>query len=138
MAQNMKIPRVAYRRQVYYGANGEVFISASGEMGLGYSRIYAPSTKTIRAMLLRLRREQGWSRATLASVLATSKHTVRSWESGARNPCGSAKKLIWIVYTIFSRPAELLKDLNNLVTWGHGRDEVLVLDDDEGEEPTKG
>ena len=126
MAQ--KTPRVPYRKKVYCGENGEVFITGSGELGLGYARIYAPSSDTIRAMLLRLRRQQRWSRATLALVLGVPKNTLRRWEDRTRNPCRSSKKLIWFVYTLFFHPKELLKDLDHLVTWGHGRQENLLLD----------
>jgi hypothetical protein len=49
------------------------------------------------------------------------------------SPCGSSKKLIWLVHMLFFRTEELLKDLDNLVTWGHGKEGTLVLDDDEGD-----
>jgi hypothetical protein len=57
-------------------------------------------------------------------------------EDGSRNPCGSARKLIWIIHPLFFHPAELLKDLDNLVCCGHGREEILVLDDQEDPNPT--
>jgi DNA-binding transcriptional regulator YiaG len=135
MTNNSDIPRIPYRKQVYISQDGEAYLTASGDLSLGYARIYAPSSEKIREMLLRLRRDQGWSRATLAAVLGVPKHTLRRWEDRSRSPCGSSKKLIWLVHMLFFRPEELLKDLDNLVTWGHGKEETLVLDDDD--DPTQ-
>jgi hypothetical protein len=80
MHSNADVPRIPFRRQVYCGQNGEVFITASGESGLNYARVYAPSSEEIRSMLLQLRRRQRWSRAHLAAVLGVPKHTLRRWE----------------------------------------------------------
>ena len=103
-------------------------MNASGESGLGYAQVFAPSSEEIRSMLLLLRRKQNWSQAHLAAVLGVPKHTIRRWEDGSRSPCGAARKLIWVVHTLFLHPKELQKDLDNIVTWGHGRKEVLVFD----------
>jgi hypothetical protein len=126
-----KMSRFPYRRKLYYGNNGEVYFNLSGEKGSGLARIYAPSPGAIQGMLLRLRRHQQWSQATLSSILGVPRLTLRCWENGTRNPSHAAKKLIWFVYTLFFHPKELLKDLDNLVTWGQGREETLVLDEED-------
>jgi len=54
MDKSYDIPKIHYRRQVYYGSNGEVFMNASGESGLGYAQVFAPPSEEIRSMLLRL------------------------------------------------------------------------------------
>jgi DNA-binding transcriptional regulator YiaG len=131
MEKNADIPRIPYRRAIYCGKNGEVYFNLSGEMGSGLARIYAPPSEVIRAMLLRLRRRQNWSQSTLAAVLGVTKHAVRRWEDRSRQPGRSSKKLIWLVYALFFNPKELLKDLDNLVTWGQGREEILVLDEED-------
>jgi hypothetical protein len=128
MQSNADVPRIPFRRQVYCGENGEVYLSVSGESGLNYARVYAPSSEEIRSMLLQLRRRQRWSRAHLAAVLGISKHVLRRWEDGSRRPCGSAKKLIWFVHTLFFHPELLLKDLDSLILWGRGSEEALVYD----------
>ena len=130
MTQNPRNPRIRYRRQFYYGEDGEVFWNASGESALGLARIYGPSTEEIRSMLLRIRYRQNWSQAGMAAVLGVPKHTLRRWEDGSRQPCGSARKLIWFVHALVFECNELLKDFDNLVTWGKaGRQEKLIVDD---------
>ena len=128
MNSSAKVPHIPFRRNVYYGENGEVFITASGEWGLSYAQVFAPPAEEIRSMLFEVRRKQNWSQAHSAAVLGVPKNTVRAWENGYRHPCGSSKKLIWLVHTLFFHPNELLKDLDNLVTWGHGRKEFFVFD----------
>jgi DNA-binding transcriptional regulator YiaG len=92
-------------------------MTTSGELSLGYARVYAPSASEIREMLFRLRRKQGWSQAILAAVLGVPKNTLRRWEDGSRSPCGSARKLIWLIHTLFFHPAQLLKDLEETRCW---------------------
>src|SRR5215471_1611914 len=129
MSHAQKSPRNAYRKRFYYGENGEVFITTSGETALGLAQIYGPSTEEIRSMLLRIRRRQKWSQAGLAAVMGISKHVLRRWEDGSRQPCGSARKLIWFVHALAFEREQLLGDLGNLVTWGKAGREKLIVDD---------
>lgn len=120
-----------YRKQIYHGQNGEVYLSMSGELSAGLARIHAPAADEIRAMLFELRRRQKWSRATLAAILGISRDVVRSWESGVRQPSASAKKLVWMVFKLVTQPRDLLNGLDSLVTWGRtreNRDECVASD----------
>jgi hypothetical protein len=133
MLHNYKIPRIPYRRQLYYGSNGEVFCNTSGELAMGLAQVYGPSTEEIRSMLLRIRRRQQWSQASLAAVLGVPKESLRRWEDGSRQPCSSARKLIWFVHALVFEPNSLLKDLDSLVTWGKaGREELLMTEEEDG------
>jgi len=130
MTQYGKTPRIPYRKTLYYGENGEVFCNVSGDLAVGLARIYGPCTDEIRSMLLRIRRRQKWSQAGLAAVLGIPKHTLRRWEDGSRQPCSSARKLIWFVHALVFTPRVLLSGLDNLVMWGEaGREEMLIFDE---------
>ncbi len=131
MKSNPEIPRIPYRRKIYFGENGEVYLTVSGQTATSLARVHAPSVEEIRGMLLRIRRTQGWSQGTLASALGVPRDTLRRWEDASRRPCRSAQKLIWIVHALVFEPEELLKGLDQVVTWGKaGREEMLVLDED--------
>jgi DNA-binding transcriptional regulator YiaG len=97
--------------------HGDVLVAQSGEMGLKFANLYAPSPGVTRAMIRALREKKKWSQSTLAAILGVPRGTVRRWEDGTRNPCGAARKLIWIMYRAFTGK-KLPDDLFHWVTWG--------------------
>ena len=76
----------------------EVHPNLGGEGVIGLAAVFAPKTTEIRHMLLRLRRRHRWSQGFAAAVLGASRSTLVKWESGERNPCGPAAKLIFLLY----------------------------------------
>lgn len=134
MTLNATIPKIHYRRRFYHGENGEVYWNASGETSFAFSRIYAPSPEAIRLMLLRIRQRQNWSQAHLAAVLGIPRNTLRRWEDQSRQPCSSARKLVFFVHALVFTPKELLAGLDHIVTWGKaGGNEMLILNEESGQ-----
>ena len=117
MKNSAKTPRIPFRREVYLTEDGDVLITQSGEMGLKWASFYAPSAGVTRAMIRALRAKQKWSQATLAAVLGVPKHTLRRWEDGSRNPCGAARKLIWMMWRSLTGQ-KLPDNFFDWVTWG--------------------
>ena len=68
-------------------------------------------------MLLKLRKDFGWPQEHLAAVLGVPKVTLRRWESGERQPSGGAKKIIWLLHTLYFAPERVRNDFD-LATWG--------------------
>ena len=79
-------------------APDEFHPNLGGEGVIGLAAVFAPKTTEIRHMLLRLRRRHRWSQGFAAAVLGASRSTLVKWESGERNPCGPAAKLIFLLY----------------------------------------
>jgi DNA-binding transcriptional regulator YiaG len=117
MQNGKKTPRIPYRKEVYLTEDGDVLITQSGAMGLKFANLYAPSPGVARAMIRALRERKKWSQAMLAAILGVPLGTVRRWEAGTRNPCGAARKLIWIMWRSFTGK-KLPDDLFHWVTWG--------------------
>jgi DNA-binding XRE family transcriptional regulator len=122
-----KIKPYPFRRTVYWGEDGEVYLTCSGEFGLKVARAFGPNAEDTRRMLLELRRRWSWSRATLAAVLGAPRDTVRRWEDGSRKPSGSATKLIWLIHTTFVKSAPVV-NLYDLISWGHGTKTVFEIE----------
>ena len=70
----------------------------NGQFFEGLSDLFQPSPKQVRLQLIELRRRYSLSRAHLAAFMGTSRHTIRSWEKGLRDPSGPSKRLIQMVY----------------------------------------
>lgn len=127
---DLTIPRAKpHQIEVYYATDGSVFFSVSGKVGQAMSRVWGPSSAETRQAILDLRRQMKWSRALLAAVMGISTDTLRRWEEGRRNPCASARKLIWVLHALFLDPVQLL-NAGNIVRWGHGTKEALVIENE--------
>ena len=70
----------------------------NGHLCEGLSSLFQPRSEEVRLQLIELRRRYSLSRAHLAAFMGTSRHTVRSWEKGLREPSGPSKRLIQMVY----------------------------------------
>ena len=70
----------------------------NGQFFEGLSDLFQPSSEQVRLQLIELRRRYSLSRAHLAAFMGTSRHTIRSWEKGLREPSGPSKRLIQMVY----------------------------------------
>lgn len=90
-----------------------------GECWKDLERGLAPTVGEVRQMLLRLRSELRWPRSALAAFLGVSRDVVRRWETGARNPSGSARRLIWLLNLLVRYPEQLKNGLD-LIVWGKG------------------
>lgn len=113
-------PEVAvnrFHRGFCFSKDGEIYKAVSGEFGLQIVKVFGPNAEETRQSLLEMRRRLKWSRAQLAAVLGVPKETLRRWETGARNPCGAARRLIWFMESLLLEPARLL-DLPSLLAWG--------------------
>jgi DNA-binding XRE family transcriptional regulator len=80
---------------------------------------FAPGAGEIRAVLIRLRQTLRWSRAGMAALLGVSQTVVKAWESGARQPSGAARRLIWLVDMMVREPGKR-KTAFDLFFWGRG------------------
>jgi hypothetical protein len=94
-----------------------------GELYESLERGFAPGAADVRQILLRLRGELNWPRSMLAAFIGVSRDVVRRWESGERNPCGAARRLIWLLDLLARHPKKLQSGLD-LIFWGRG-EEVL-------------
>ncbi len=83
-----------------------------------------PDAAEIRRMLRDLQVRQGWSQATLATMLGVPPITARRWLSGARRPSGAAKKLIWLTCMFFSNPGRI-RTAEDFAGWKRLRDPQL-------------
>ena len=90
-----------------------------GECWKDLERGFAPTAGEVRQLLLRLRSELRWPRSALAAFLGVSREVVRRWETGARNPGGAARRLIWLLDLLVRHP-EKLKTGMDLIFWGKG------------------
>lgn len=90
--------------------------------GRGYKaleRSLAPSPKEIQDMLIHLRLKLRWSRPRMAALLGASEYAVRAWETGARQPSGAARRLIWLLNLMVREPGDF-KGALDLIFWGFG------------------
>lgn len=100
-------------------------LNLPGESWKHLERSVAPSVADVRALLLRLRSDLRWPRATLAAFLGVSLDVVRRWETGERNPTGAARRLIWLLHLLATQPEKLASGLD-LIVWGRG-DELAAI-----------
>jgi len=91
--------------------------NAPGESWASVSRGFSPSAEEIRKVLVGLRRDLRWSRSTLAAILGVPRDSLRRWETGARNPSGAARRLIWLIHLLASQP-EKMRDGFDFIFWG--------------------
>lgn len=92
--------------------------------GSGYKlleRSLAPSPKEIQILLIGLRAKLRWSRTLMAALLGASEHAVRAWETGARQPSGAARRLIWLLDLMVREPEDI-KGALELIFWGFKKD----------------
>src|SRR4051812_15090417 len=91
-----RIPRRHHDR-LRYDTGREQFVGTplSGRKLVILTRLFAPKATETRETILALRRDFGFSRGTLAAMLATTEATVKAWERGKRSPSLVARRLIW-------------------------------------------
>jgi DNA-binding transcriptional regulator YiaG len=81
-------------------------------------KMYESSAEPPQAALLRMRREHNLSRRQLAAMLGVTKHSLRSWEEGKRQPSDCARKFIWLLSAVVAgKPPP---NLWALATWVDG------------------
>jgi transcriptional regulator with XRE-family HTH domain len=96
----------------------EVHLTLGGVTMEGLCRCFRPEPKALRQMLLDLRGVHRWSQGFAASVLGVSVSTIVKWESGVRNPTGSAAKLIFLLYSQHVERKDRVRNCWDLATWG--------------------
>jgi DNA-binding transcriptional regulator YiaG len=95
----------------------------SGRAYKSLERGFAPNTKQIQNLLINLRLKLRWSRPRMAALLGASEHAVRAWETGARQPSGAARRLIWLLDLMVRQPGDI-KGALELIFWGYGKDNL--------------
>jgi DNA-binding transcriptional regulator YiaG len=88
-----------------------------GQATASMSSALTPKDEVIREMLLSLRRQHRWSQGFAAAVLGVSVSTLVKWESGKRNPNGSARKLVFLLYGQLVDKS-IVKNCWDLAFWG--------------------
>lgn len=117
MKSGERIPRNNYSPTLFVSKTGEIYTTVSGELGLQFAKVLRPTPSETRQAILALRRKLCWSRAHLAALLGVPLNTVRRWEDGSRNPSAPARRLVWMLDSLFNAP-ERLTNLPSLLTWG--------------------
>lgn len=112
-----KIPRCPYKPFHLLRYEDEPVLNVSGEIWRIVSDGFAPTASESRDSLLRLRGELHWSRSALAAFMGVPKDTLRRWETGQRNPCGAARRLIWLLSVLACQPEKLKTGLD-VIFWG--------------------
>ena len=87
-----------YSRKVKVMPNGGVATTVPGALCESLASLLAPTAQEVRSMLLEMRERHSLSRPLLASFMGTSRHTIRCWEKGLREPSGPSKRLIQMVH----------------------------------------
>jgi DNA-binding XRE family transcriptional regulator len=87
-----------YSRKVKVMPNGGVATTVPGALCESLASLLAPTTQEVRSMLYEIRERHSLSRPLLASFMGTSRHTIRCWEKGLREPSGPSKRLIQMVH----------------------------------------
>jgi hypothetical protein len=72
------------------------------------ARNWTPTCKEARALLGDLRRELG-SIPRVAACLGLHRRTVDRWIYGPNNPCGPARVLVWLVWSLCFNPENLVR-----------------------------
>lgn len=87
-----------YSRKVKVMPNGGVATTVPGTLCESLASLLAPTAQEARLMLHEMRERHSLSRPLLAAFLGTSRHTIRCWEKGLREPSGPSKRLIQMVH----------------------------------------
>jgi DNA-binding XRE family transcriptional regulator len=87
-----------YSRKVKVMPNGGVATTVPGALCESLASLLAPTAQEVRSMLYEIRERHSLSRPLLASFMGTSRHTIRCWEKGLREPSGPSKRLIQMVH----------------------------------------
>jgi len=97
------------------------------------TKSYSTCLVDIRTVLIHLRQKLYWSRRSMADFLGISENVLRAWESGARQPSGAARRLIWVTDLMIRDLLRLMKDepdkLNdefNFAFWGKSVDGLIA------------
>ena len=96
-----------------------------GEAGRGLTKLFAPTPRKLSRMLRTLRRRLGWSQSDAASVLGVTKSSVVKWEAGVRRPCGTAGKLIFLLYTQLVGNQRKTINVQDLAFWGQTSERAI-------------
>jgi DNA-binding XRE family transcriptional regulator len=98
MLLNEGLPVKRYTRRVKVLPGGGVATTLPGALCESLASLLAPTAQEARSMLLEIRERHSLSRPLLASFMGTSRHTIRCWEKGLREPSGPSKRLIQMVH----------------------------------------
>ena len=107
-----KLRRKHFKALPSIRSDGELGFAIPGKQLLEWARYFAPTVEQTRQTLLRLRITFDISRGVLAANLGVSESTLRSWETGRRNPLISARRLIWFLDLVAHGDAPA-----NLILW---------------------
>lgn len=112
------MPGVPVNRQRKYvmDAQGNVYLNPrmSGRFVEPLVALVRPTPTETRDALLRLRSGLGLSRSQLACALNVSNDVLRRWETGERQPSGSARQLIRFVELVVFSPASIGKEFGGM------------------------
>ena len=92
--------------------------NVSGAFGEALAAVLAPDNGEFRQMLGELREELQLPVAGLAAVLGVPRITLRRWLNGSRQPCGAARRLVWLLHTAQHSP-DTLRQPGVWLAWGH-------------------
>ena len=98
MLLNEGLPVKHYIRRVKVLPDRGVATTLPGALCESLASLLAPTAQEARSMLLEMRERHSLSRPLLAAFLGTSRHTIRCWERGLRDPSGPSKRLIQMVH----------------------------------------
>ena len=98
MLINEGLPVKRYTRRVKVLPDSGVATTLPGALCESLASLLAPTAQEVRSMLYEIRERHSLSRPLLASFMGTSRHTIRCWEKGLREPSGPSKRLIQMVH----------------------------------------
>ena len=98
MLINEGLPVKRYTRRVKVLPDRGVATTLPGALCESLASLLAPTAQEARSMLHEIRERHSLSRPLLASFMGTSRHTIRCWEKGLREPSGPSKRLIQMVH----------------------------------------
>ena len=98
MLLNEGLPVKRYTRRVKVLPGGGVATTLPGALCESLASLLTPTAQEVRSMLFEMRERHSLSRPLLAAFLGTSRHTIRCWEKGLREPSGPSKRLIQMVH----------------------------------------
>jgi hypothetical protein len=88
---------------------------SGGKVALAVSRLSEPSVEETLLMLKEVQTHGRLSIAAIAGLLGVSYATARSWFTGSRLPCRSARRIVWLLHHLLHRSAPLTVD--DWLTW---------------------
>lgn len=71
------------------------------------SRLFLPRPDAVRKMLEEYRAHCQLTNAEMAAMLGTTEIVIRSWLTGRRIPHGTARKMIWLLWSSAFKPENL-------------------------------